>query len=75
MFITVGRYEKAVSGGGEREKGGLGHVLRTPLAAAYAFESGHLTTVILLSGAGEGEITVVSKEPRLARRRGLPCAR
>ena len=44
-----------MSGGGEREKGG--HVLRTPLAAACAFESGHLT---LLSGAGEGE--VVSKE-------------
>ena len=32
-------------------------MLRTPLAAACAFESGHLT---LLSGAGEGE--VVSKE-------------
>ena len=31
--------------------------VRTPLAAACAFESGHLT---LTSGAGEGE--VVSKE-------------
>jgi len=38
---------------------------RTPLAAACAFESGHLT---LLSGAGE---EVVSKEvQKLARRRG-----
>ena len=50
-------YEKAVSGGGEREKGGLGHVLRTPLAAACASESRHLT---LVSGAGAGE--VVSKK-------------
>ena len=56
MYVYYCRtYEKAVSGGGEREKGG--HVLRDTIAAACAFESGHLT---LVSGAGEGE--VVSKE-------------
>ena len=54
MFVYW-TYEKAVRGGGGREKGE--HALRTPLAAACAFESGHLK---LLSGAGEGE--VVSKE-------------
>jgi len=57
MYVCYCRtYEKAVSGGGEG-KGrtcAKGHL---PLAAACAFESGHLT---LLSGAGEGE--VVSKE-------------
>jgi len=43
-------YEKGLSGGGERKKGGL-VLKRIPLAAACAFESGHLN---LLSGAGEG---------------------
>ena len=55
MYVYYCRtYEKAVSGEGEREKGG--HVLRDTTAAC-AFESGHLT---LVSGAGEGE--VVSKK-------------
>ena len=56
MYVYYCRtYEKAVSGGGEREKGG--HLLRELPAAACTFESGHLT---LVSGAGEGE--VVSKK-------------
>ena len=55
MYVYYCRtYEKAVRGGGEREKG---RHAQGPLAAACAFESGHLT---LLSGAGEGE--VVCKE-------------
>ena len=56
MYVYYCRtYEKAVSGGEEREKGG--HVLP---AAACTFESGHLT---LVSGAGEGEV-VSKKEVR-----------
>jgi len=50
-------------------------VLRTPLAAACAFESGHLT---LLSGAGEGEVVSkkVGKEVRGAQgSRGGPVSR
>ena len=52
---------KSCERGGGMEKGG--HVLKDTLAAACAFELGHLT---LLSGVGDGE--VVSKE--VARRRG-----
>ena len=54
MYVYYCRtYEKAVSGGGEREKGG--HVLRdtTSRGLCRRFESGHLT---LVSGAGEGEV-------------------
>ena len=57
MYVCYCRtYEKAVSGGGEG-KGRTCAEGHLPLAAACAFESGHLT---LLSGAGEGE--VASKE-------------
>ena len=69
MYVYYYRtYKKAVSGGGEREKGG--HVLRDTTsrgqAAACTFESGHLT---LVSGAGEGEVVSkkVGKEVRGAR--------
>ena len=57
MYVYYYRtYEKAVSGGGEREKGGRGaRLVRSSQATSH-----------YLSSAGEGE--VVSKE--VARRRG-----
>ena len=62
MYVYYYRtYEKAVSGGGEGEKGG--HVLRDTTSRGLCVQSGHLT---LVSGAGEGEVVSkkVGKEER-----------
>ena len=52
MYVYYCRtYEKAVSGGGEREKGG--HVLRDTTSRGLCVRVWPLT---LVSGAGEGEV-------------------
>ena len=64
MYVYYYRtYEKAVSGGGEREKGG--HVLRDTTSRGLY---GRVWPPPLVSGAGEGEVVSkkVGKEVRVA---------